>query len=287
MMDILRFATAGSVDDGKSTLSAACSTTPRPSSQDQIEAVETGQPGPRRRPRQPRAAHRRPARRAGAGHHDRRGLPLLRHAQAEVHHRRHPGAHPVHPQHGDRRLHRRPGPGAGRRPQGDRRAEPAARVPAPRCSQVPHLVLCVNKMDLVDYSQEVYERIHDEFTAFAAKLRVPDLTVDPGVGAQRRQRRHPVGEHAVVRRAEPAAPPGERARRQRPQPHRRPLPGAVRHPAAVRRVARLPRLRRAGRRRRAQAGRRGDGAAVGLHQQDRRPSRPPTARSTRRTRRCR
>ena len=61
---------------------------------------------------------------------------------------------------------------------------------------------------------------------------------------------------------EPAAPPRERPRRQRPQPHRRALPGAVRHPAAVRRVARLPRLRRAGRRRRPQEGRRGHGAAV-------------------------
>ncbi|WP_030491144.1 sulfate adenylyltransferase subunit 1 [Micromonospora chokoriensis] len=45
--------------------------------------------------------------------------------------------------------------------------------------RVPHLVLCVNKMDLVDWSQEVFERISDEFTAFAAKLEVPDLAVVP------------------------------------------------------------------------------------------------------------
>ncbi|GAA3770379.1 hypothetical protein GCM10022225_66640 [Plantactinospora mayteni] len=45
--------------------------------------------------------------------------------------------------------------------------------------RVPHLVLCVNKMDLVDWSQEVFERIADEFTAFAAKLEAPDLTVVP------------------------------------------------------------------------------------------------------------
>ncbi|MEV0428025.1 GTP-binding protein [Micromonospora sp. NPDC050495] len=45
--------------------------------------------------------------------------------------------------------------------------------------RVPHLVLCVNKMDLVDWSEEVFERIADEFTAFAAKLDVPDLTVVP------------------------------------------------------------------------------------------------------------
>jgi bifunctional enzyme CysN/CysC len=45
--------------------------------------------------------------------------------------------------------------------------------------RVPHLVLCVNKMDLVDWDSGVYERIADEFTSFAAKLDAPDLTVIP------------------------------------------------------------------------------------------------------------
>jgi bifunctional enzyme CysN/CysC len=45
--------------------------------------------------------------------------------------------------------------------------------------RVPHIVLCVNKMDLVDWSREVFERIADEFTSFAAKLEAPDLTVIP------------------------------------------------------------------------------------------------------------
>ncbi len=45
--------------------------------------------------------------------------------------------------------------------------------------RVPHLVLCVNKMDLVDYDQGVFEKIADEFTAFAAKLEAPDLAVVP------------------------------------------------------------------------------------------------------------
>ncbi|MQA86944.1 MAG: sulfate adenylyltransferase subunit CysN [Streptosporangiales bacterium] len=45
--------------------------------------------------------------------------------------------------------------------------------------RVPHLVLCVNKMDLVDYDQQVFEQIKDEFTAFATKLNVPDLTFVP------------------------------------------------------------------------------------------------------------
>ncbi|MBA2455125.1 MAG: 50S ribosome-binding GTPase [Nocardioidaceae bacterium] len=45
--------------------------------------------------------------------------------------------------------------------------------------RVPHLVLAVNKMDLVDYSQDVFNQIQQEFTSFATKLRVPDLTVIP------------------------------------------------------------------------------------------------------------
>jgi len=45
--------------------------------------------------------------------------------------------------------------------------------------RVPHLVLCVNKMDLVDWDKSVYDRIADEFTSFAAKLDAPDLTIIP------------------------------------------------------------------------------------------------------------
>jgi bifunctional enzyme CysN/CysC len=44
---------------------------------------------------------------------------------------------------------------------------------------VPHLVVAVNKMDLVDWSEATFEAIRDEFTAFAAKLNIPDLTVVP------------------------------------------------------------------------------------------------------------
>ncbi|HLM07053.1 MAG TPA: GTP-binding protein [Blastococcus sp.] len=45
--------------------------------------------------------------------------------------------------------------------------------------RVPHLVVAVNKMDLVGWSEDVYESIRDEFSAFATKLNVPDLTVVP------------------------------------------------------------------------------------------------------------
>jgi bifunctional enzyme CysN/CysC len=45
--------------------------------------------------------------------------------------------------------------------------------------RVPHLVLAVNKMDLVGYDQQVFERICADFTAFATKLEIPDLTFIP------------------------------------------------------------------------------------------------------------
>ena len=44
---------------------------------------------------------------------------------------------------------------------------------------IPHLVVCVNKMDLVDYAQERFAEIRRELQAFAAKLEVSDLTFVP------------------------------------------------------------------------------------------------------------
>ncbi|MDP1821033.1 MAG: GTP-binding protein, partial [Acidimicrobiales bacterium] len=44
---------------------------------------------------------------------------------------------------------------------------------------IPHLVLCINKMDLVDWSEERFEEIKDEFRAFAMKLDVHDLSFIP------------------------------------------------------------------------------------------------------------
>ena len=45
--------------------------------------------------------------------------------------------------------------------------------------QVKHLVLCVNKMDLVDFDEERFDEISAEFSDFAAKLDFDDLTFIP------------------------------------------------------------------------------------------------------------
>ena len=44
---------------------------------------------------------------------------------------------------------------------------------------VPHLVICVNKMDLVDYDSEVFNRIREEFESFASRLDLRDVTFLP------------------------------------------------------------------------------------------------------------
>ncbi len=45
--------------------------------------------------------------------------------------------------------------------------------------RIPHIVVAVNKMDLVDYDQGRFEEIVNEFRSFAAKLDVTDLTFIP------------------------------------------------------------------------------------------------------------
>ncbi|MFF1685321.1 MULTISPECIES: sulfate adenylyltransferase subunit 1 [unclassified Streptomyces] len=45
--------------------------------------------------------------------------------------------------------------------------------------RVPHVVLAVNKMDLVDYAESVFASIAEEFTAYASDLGVPEITAIP------------------------------------------------------------------------------------------------------------
>ncbi len=44
---------------------------------------------------------------------------------------------------------------------------------------IPHLIVCINKMDLVDYSEEVYNNIIDQFEKFSSKLLVKDVRFIP------------------------------------------------------------------------------------------------------------
>jgi bifunctional enzyme CysN/CysC len=44
---------------------------------------------------------------------------------------------------------------------------------------IPHLVVAVNKMDLVEYNQQVYDQIVVDYKQFAAKLAVQDIVFLP------------------------------------------------------------------------------------------------------------
>lgn len=45
--------------------------------------------------------------------------------------------------------------------------------------QIPHVIVCINKMDLVDYDEATYEKIKADFEAFASKLDVHDARFVP------------------------------------------------------------------------------------------------------------
>lgn len=45
--------------------------------------------------------------------------------------------------------------------------------------QIPHVVVCINKMDLVDYSEEAYEKVVQQYKDFASKLDVRDIRFIP------------------------------------------------------------------------------------------------------------
>lgn len=45
--------------------------------------------------------------------------------------------------------------------------------------KIPHIIVCVNKMDLVDYDQKVFDKIVADYNAFSAKLEVHDIQFVP------------------------------------------------------------------------------------------------------------
>ncbi len=83
--------------------------------------------------------------------------------------------------------------------------------------RIPHMVVAVNKMDLVDFSQDVFDKIVADFTDWAARLQIPDITFIPISALQ--------GDNVVSRSANmpwyqgvgAALPPGARRDRHRPR----------------------------------------------------------------------
>ena len=45
--------------------------------------------------------------------------------------------------------------------------------------QIPHVIVCINKMDLVDYSEDIFEKIKKDFEDFSSKLDIKDIQFIP------------------------------------------------------------------------------------------------------------
>ena len=151
--------------------------------------------------------------------------------------------------------------------------------------RIPHVVVCVNKMDLVGYDEAVFEQIVDDLTDWTARLGIPDVSFIPisallGDNVVDRSIEMPWYdgppllyhlEHVVI------APDRDLDRGA--------LPGPVGDPPEQRRPPRLPRLRRHSRRRRAARRRRGASCSRAVSAPRSTRSRRSTARSRPRSRR--
>lgn len=45
--------------------------------------------------------------------------------------------------------------------------------------RIPHIIVCINKMDLVDYSEEAFNKVVEQYHAFAGKIEVNDIRYVP------------------------------------------------------------------------------------------------------------
>ena len=137
---------------------------------------------------------------------------------------------------------------------------------------IPHLVIAVNKMDLVDWSEERFWEIRDEMEDFMPKLDVfRDVKFIPLSALNGDNVVDPVEQNAVVSGPDAARPSGNRPHRQRLEPERVAFPGAMGQPpeqSARPEAARFSRLERPDRQRHRAQGPEG-GRAARRHQNHR------------------
>ena len=231
----LRLLTCGSVDDGKSTLIGRLLYEEKLIFDDQLSALERELEEIRndRERRRFRAACRWARSGARTGDHDRRRLSLLRNGEALVHRRGHARPRAIYPQHGDRRVHRRPRNRARRRAQGAADADPspfhhcfaARRAPRRPGGQQ-------DRSRLVQRDRLSRDRSRVPQICRAARLPLTDRDAD--LRPLRRQCFVPKRAHALVRGAASARVSRNRRGRGRPPQRALPSAGAVDQPSAPR-----------------------------------------------------
>ena len=117
----------------------------------------------------------------------------------------HPGRHPrpraLHPQHVHRRLQRPRRDPARRRPRRRAAPDPQARPDRETAWASSTSWPTVNKIDLVDFDQSRFDEVEAELQQMAAPPRRRRAVRHPDRRQARRQRRAPLGQHPLVRRA--------------------------------------------------------------------------------------
>ena len=111
---------------------------------------------------------------------------------------------------------------------------------------IKHVIVAINKMDLVGYSEETYSKIKDDYLAFVKTLDLHDIHFIPMSALDGDNVVNSSTQHAVVCRQANDGVAQHHRNRQRPQFCRRPFPGAVRQPSqpGFSRFLRHSRLRR-------------------------------------------
>ena len=261
--ELLRLVTAGSVDDGKSTLLGRLLYDTKQILADQLEHIEET------------------SLRRGDGYVNLALLTDGLRAEREqgitidvayrsfvtaappLPARRRARPRPVHAEHGHRRLDRRRRRDPARRAQGRRRADapPLLHRRDPRRSRTSWSPS--TRWTSSTSRPSASPRSRPTCRRSPTRLGLHDARAIPMSALRGRQRRRARRRDALVRRPDAARASRDDRDRRRPQPRGPALPGAVGDPADVRRAPRLPRLRRRGRRRHLAGRRRGRRAAVG------------------------
>ena len=210
--ELLRLVTCGSVDDGKSTLIGRLLFDTKQVIVRPARARRGDERAPRRRLRQPRAPHRRSPRRARAGDHHRRRLPLVRHPDPALSARRRARPRPVHAQHGHRRLDRRRRRRPPRRAQGRDRADPPAHASSPGCSGCRTSSSRSTRWISSTSTRRGSARSKSSSRELSERLGISATRRDPDRGAPRGQRRRRLRADAVVGRRRRSSSGSRRSR---------------------------------------------------------------------------
>ena len=177
--ELLRFTTAGSVDDGKSTLIGRLLHDSKTVYEDQLASVKKSRINRSSGPIDFSLLTDGLRAEREQGITIDVGLPLFLDRAAKIHHRRHARARAVHAQHGHRSVDRGFGRDSDRREKRDCSRRRCGTPTSRRCWGFQACAAAINKMDLVEYREERFLRLEQDFLALAERLGIREVKCIP------------------------------------------------------------------------------------------------------------